>query len=62
MNEVIDELDERFYLTHQSCLVNTQKISRIDFKNNTIYFQNGMSINLLSRDKRKGLKKYVGVK
>lgn len=61
MNEVIDELDERFYLTHQSCLVNTQKISRIDFKNNTIYFQNGMSINLLSRDKRKGLKKYVGI-
>lgn len=61
MNEIIKELDERFYLTHQSCLVNVKKISRIDFKNNTIYFQNGMSINLLSRDKKRGLKEYVGM-
>ena len=59
MNDMIDELDERFYLSHRSCLVNTNKISKIDFKDSIIYFQNGESINLISRDRKKGLKDYV---
>jgi len=59
MNDMIDELDERFYLSHRSCLVNINKISKIDFKDSIIYFQNGESINLISRDRKKGLKDYV---
>ena len=59
MNEMIIELDKRFYLSHRSCLVNTDKIRKIDFKDNVIYFQNGESINLISRDRKKGLKDYV---
>lgn len=59
MNEMINELDRRFYLSHRSCLVNTEKIRKIDFKESTIYFQGGESINLLSRDKKRGLKEYV---
>lgn len=61
MNEMIKELDERFYLSHRSCLINTEKIRKIDFKNNVIYFQGDISIDLLSRDKKRGLKSYVGI-
>lgn len=55
-----DKLNEKFYMSHRSCYVNTDKISKVDWKENIIYFDNGDSIELLSRDKRKGLKVYVG--
>ncbi len=61
MNQMIEELDDRFYLTHRSCLVNTEKIRTIDWKNNIIYFEKDESIDLLARDKKKGLKEFVSV-
>lgn len=61
MNQMIEELDERFFLSHRSCLVNTEKIKKIDWKQNIIYFDPDKSINLLSRDKKKGLKEFVSV-
>ncbi len=61
MNQMIDELDQRFYLSHRSCLVNTDKIKDIDWKNNLIYFDQNDKIDLLSRDKKKGLKEIVSV-
>lgn len=56
----IDNLDDRFYQSHRSCVVNVEKISKVDWKNNIIYFSSGDSVDLISRDKRKGLKEYVG--
>lgn len=56
---MIENLDDRFYLCHRSCLVNTEKIRKVDWKNSSIFFDNGEVINLLSRDKKKGLRKYV---
>ena len=56
-----DKLNSDFYMTHRSCYVNTSKISKVDWKDNVIYFENGNSIPLLARDKRKGLKEHVGV-
>lgn len=53
------ELGSNFYLCHRSCIVNTPNINKIDWKNNIIYFNNGQSIDLISRDKKKGLKEYV---
>ena len=47
-------------MTHRSCYVNTSKIYKVDWKNNVIYFDNGATCELLSRDKKKGLKEYVG--
>lgn len=44
-----------FFKTHQSCIVNLQKIIKIDFNANIIYFKK-MKINLLSRNKKKELK------
>lgn len=59
LNYMLQILDDRFYLSHRSCVVNTEKIRKVDWKNNTIYFENGNSTTLLSRDKKKGLKMYV---
>ena len=59
LNYMIQNLDDRFYLSHRSCLINTDKIRKIDWKNSIIYFESGISTSLLSRDRKKGLKKYV---
>lgn len=60
LSYLMDNLSDRFYLSHRSCLVNIDKITKIDWKTNVIYFTNGDTIDLISRDKRKGLKEYVG--
>lgn len=59
MNQMIEELDGRFFLSHRSCLVNTDKIEKIDWKQNIIYFEEDECIDLLARDKKKGLKEFV---
>lgn len=59
LNYIIENLDSRFYLTHRSCIVNTDKIKSVDWKNNIIGFENDRLVDLLARDKKKGLKEYV---
>ena len=59
INYILGILDDRFYLTHRSCIVNTEKISKIDWKENVIYFETGDFIDVIAREKRKGLKEYV---
>lgn len=61
MNQMIEELDGRFFLSHRSCLVNTDKIKKIDWKQNIIYFEKDEKIDLLARDKKKGLKEFVSI-
>lgn len=61
LNYMIKVLDDRFYLSHRSCLVNTERIRKVDWRNNIIYFDTEDHMDLLARDKKKGLKKYVGV-
>ena len=41
-------LDDRFIQTHRACIVNRNRISRIDRSNRMIYFDNGDCIDLLS--------------
>lgn len=59
LNSIIEQLDSRFYLTHRSCIVNTDKIRSIDWKNNIICFEGEKLVDLISRDKKKGLKEHV---
>ena len=59
LNEFLIILDNNFYQTHRSCIVNVANISNVDWKSNIIYFDNNISIDLLSRNKKKGLKNYV---
>lgn len=61
LNQMLEEIDERFYLSHRSCLVNTDRIKTIDWKQNVIYFEQNKATNLISRDKKKGLKEVVSL-
>ena len=61
LNEVMGMLDQRFFMSHRGCIVNLEKISSVNWTNSIIYFENGDSIDMLSRDKKKELKSYVGV-
>lgn len=54
-----EKLGITFIQTHQSCLVNRDKIERVDYKNGIIYFNEGSSINLISNKHKKELEKYV---
>jgi len=59
LTEMIEELDDRFFCSHRSCLVNTEKIISVNWKDGIITFDTGESTYLLARDKKKGLKEYV---
>lgn len=59
ISTLFDMLDSRFYMTHRSCIINTEKIDRVDWKNNIIYFKNGFNTDYLSRDRKKDFKAYV---
>lgn len=60
LSYLMEQLDNRFYLSHRSCIVNTSRINKVDWKNSIIEFSTGDTIDLISRDRKKGLKKYVG--
>ena len=51
----INNLDDRFVMPHRSCIINKDKVTKVDWKNNIIYFDD-ISIDLISRDKKKELK------
>lgn len=59
ITSISNMLDSRFFLSHRSCIVNTEKITMIDWKNGIVYFQNGDTIDYLARNKKKELKEYV---
>lgn len=56
---LLNMLDDRFFLTHRSCIVNIEKISSIDWKKGIIYFNDGTTIDYIARDKKKELREYV---
>lgn len=48
LSKVAKMLDSRFVKTHRSCIINTNRLSRIDKKNRIIYFDNNTTTDLLS--------------
>lgn len=54
-----EKLGPSFYQSHKSCLVNVEKIRRINYPENIITFHNGESVYLLSNRNKKGLREYV---
>lgn len=59
LNEIETMLPETFIKTHRACVVNSNNIKTVDFKENIIVFKNGEKINLLSKNYRKDVKNYV---
>ena len=59
LHEISKMLDQRFYQTHKSCIVNVRKILKLSFTENKITFANGTEIYLLASRRKKGLKEHV---
>lgn len=55
MSELSLQLGNTFKQTHRSCLVNKQRIEKIDNNNNIITFDNGIKLDLLSNRYKKEL-------
>ncbi len=53
LNIFMELLDERFIQTHRSCYINKNRLEYMDLTNNTIKFDNNISINYLSRNFKK---------
>lgn len=60
ISDLLKELGPNFYRTHKSCIVNLDKVKKINYSENIITFTNGVSEYLLSNRNKKGLKDYVG--
>jgi len=56
LKSVIETLGDSFVQTHRSCYVNKNRIEKIDHKNKTITFDNGLVIDLLSSTYEKELR------
>lgn len=56
LQEVSLLLDEAFVQTHRACILNKNRVIEMDMKNRKIIFDNGTSIDLLSREYKKKLK------
>lgn len=61
LSDIVEKLDSNFYLTHRSCVVNVNYIEHVDWSNGVIIFSNGYKIDLLARERKKGLRNYVNV-
>ena len=59
IEKIMNDLDINFVKTHQSCIVNINNVSELDFSNNIIIFKNGDNTSLLTDKVKKTLKKYV---
>ena len=59
ITELHSKLGTRFRQTHQSCIINIDKVEKIDYKNQTIYFIDNLSTDLLSSKYKMELDDYV---
>ena len=59
ITELINKLGPNFFQSHKSCIVNIDKIKKINYADNTITFTNNVCVYLLSNRKKKQLREYV---
>lgn len=57
--DLTKRLGPSFFQSHKSCIVNIEKIKRINYADNTITFMNNESVYLLSNRRKKKLREYV---
>lgn len=50
LKQVREMVDNRFMPSHKSCIVNIERISKIDTKNKIIYFDNGKFTDIVSKN------------
>lgn len=54
-----EKLGPSFFQSHKSCLINVEKIKKVNYNENTITFTNNETLYLLSNRNKKGLREYV---
>lgn len=59
ITKLINILGPNFFQSHKSCIINIDKIKKINYSDNTITFINNECVYLLSNRKKKELKEYV---
>ena len=59
ISQLIEKLGPNFFQSHKSCIVNIDKIKKINYADNTITFINNECVYLLSNRKKKQLREYV---
>ena len=59
ITELSKKLGPNFFQSHKSCIINIDKIKRINYADNTITFINNECVYLLSNRKKKQLREYV---
>ena len=59
ITELSQMLGPNFFQSHKSCIINIEKIKRINYADNTITFINNECVYLLSNRKKKELREYV---
>lgn len=59
ITDLVRKLGPNFFQSHKSCIINVEKIKKINYADNTITFINNESVYLLSNRRKKQLKEYV---
>ena len=59
ITELSNKLGPGFFQSHKSCIVNIEKIKKINYADNTITFINNECVYLLSNRKKRQLREYV---
>ena len=59
ISELIKKLGPNFFQSHKSCIINIDKIKKINYADNTITFTNNECVYLLSNRRKKQLREYV---
>lgn len=57
LDDINHQLNKNFVKSHRSCIINKEQVRMIDYKNNMIVFKDNTSIDLLSREFKKEIKK-----
>lgn len=60
VSALLKKLGPNFFRSHKSCIINLDKIVKVDYINNTVTFSNGRCEYLLSNRSKRKLKDYVG--
>jgi len=62
LNEVKEELSDAFWFSHRSCIVNTDRIRKLDKKKNVITFDNGQEIDMINQEFKKKMGELIECK
>lgn len=59
MVKLVKRLGPNFFQSHKSCIINLDKVKKINYADNTITFRNGEEVYLISNRRKKQLREYV---